>query len=82
MLLLSLTTNREGEDGAKLFLELCRGGMRGNGHKLEHGKLQSDIKKNISHEDGREWEKSEGILETLKTVLDKILTNLTELDLF
>ena len=37
--------------------------MRGNGHELEHGKLQLDIKKNISHEDGKKWEKGEGILE-------------------
>jgi len=51
--------------------------MRGNGHKLEHGKLPLDIKKNISHEDDKKWEKGDGILEILKALLDKLLTNLT-----
>lgn len=44
--------------------------MRGNSNKLDHGKLQLDIKKNP-------WGKSDGILKILQTLLDKVLTNLT-----
>lgn len=45
--------------------------MGSNRHKQEHGKWQLDIKKNIFHEDCKKWGKGEGILEILKTPLDK-----------
>lgn len=53
--------------------------MRGDGHKLQNGKFQSDVKKNIFTKQRKRFPREVVALPPLKTQSHKVLSNLFKL---
>lgn len=68
-----------GEDGARLFSEVCRDCMRGNKHKLKRGKFSLGVKKEKCLPRGLpRWDPREaGTSEVFTSSLGELLSNLT-----